>query len=97
MKKIVAVTFCLFLSACDEGPKPSRIDASVGADAGRFSVTQVAKFYDSDAYGNNRKIFLIRDKQTNREFVGVSGVGISEVGTHSQSNGKQVISVTDER
>ncbi|MCX8976534.1 hypothetical protein NLN92_00710 [Citrobacter portucalensis] len=97
MKKIVVVTFCLFLSACDEGPQPSRIEASVGTDAGRFSVTQVAKFDDSDAYWGNRKIFLIRDKQTSREFVGVSGVGISEVGTHSQSNGKQVISVTDER
>lgn len=96
MKKIIIGLF-LLLAGCDQSPQPVQIESTVDTDFGRFSVTQVARFNDSDAYNSSRKIFLIRDKQTGSEYVGVSGVGISEVGTHAQSNGKQVMSVTDER
>jgi len=59
----------------------------------RFTVERVGVVDDSLAYGDRRGIYLIRDKQTDKEFVGVSGIGISELGSHPV--GKAI--VTDER
>lgn len=96
MRKLILLS-ALFLFGCDDSPQPVKIQSSVGAEGGRFTVLQVAKFDDSDAYNSSRTIFLITDKQTGNEYVGVSGVGISEVGVHTYSNGKQIISARDER
>ncbi|GHL06101.1 hypothetical protein ECZU21_51140 [Escherichia coli] len=38
-----------------------------------------------------------QDKQTGQEYIGISGIGISEVGSHSQMVGKVPQSVRDER
>lgn len=81
MKQILFPVF-LFLSGCDQSPRPAIIPAPVSSDFGRFTVSQVASFHDSDAYNDTRKIFLLNDKQTGAEYVGISGVGISEVGSH---------------
>lgn len=96
MRKLILIS-ALFLYGCDQPPQPVKIQSSVGADGERFTVLQVAKFDDSDAYNSSRKIFLITDKQTGNEYVGVSGVGISEFGSHTYSSGKQVLSARDER
>lgn len=71
-------------------------------DSGRFTVTLGAKFKDSLAYDGERGIYMITDNKTGKEFVGVSGVGIAELGSHSEThtdgNGKsQTTIVTDER
>jgi hypothetical protein len=97
VKKLILIA-ALFLAACDQKPDAALIDSTVStADTGRFQVKEMARFRDSDAYNNSRKIFLITDKDSGKEFIGVSGVGISEVGTHTYSNGKQVLTTTDER
>ncbi|HCJ5492477.1 TPA: hypothetical protein NUW79_003117 [Escherichia coli] len=59
-------------------------------------------YKDSLAYDGERGIYTITDNKTGKEFVGVSGVGIAELGSHSEthtdSNGKsQTTIVTDER
>lgn len=59
----------------------------------RFTVVQVGIFRDELAYGSRRGIYVITDRKTGKEFFGVSGVGISETGSHS--NGKT--STSDER
>lgn len=92
MKKLLLPIF-LVLSGCDQSPQPATIPAPVSSDFGRFTVSQVASFHDSDAYNDTRKIFLLNDKQTGAEYVGISGVGISEVGSHR--SGKS--SIQDER
>lgn len=48
----------------------------------RFEVTRVSKFSDSLAYDGERGIYIIKDKETGVEYVGVSGIGISELGAH---------------
>lgn len=52
----------------------------------RVSITRLGVFDDEIAYDDRRGIYLIVDKETGKEFIGVSGIGIAEVGDHS--NGK---------
>ena len=78
--------------------KTTMTKASAGSiDAGRFNVTLVAKFSDSLAYDSERGIYLITDKKTGKELVGISGVGISELGSHTERNGDHTTTVADER
>jgi hypothetical protein len=50
-------------------------------------------FKDTLAYGDQRGLYIIKDTKTNIEYIGVSGIGIAEVGSHQ--SGK--VSVRDER
>lgn len=97
MRKLLLIIVTLLIAGCDNSPQPERIESQISVDSGRFKVVQVAKFSDSDAYNDVRKIFLITDKQTGVEYVGVSGVGISETGSHSQVSGKVITTHKDER
>ena len=59
----------------------------------RFRVMKVQMFKDPDAYMGLRCVYVITDQVTKREYLGVSGVGISDLGSHSV--GKSM--ATDER
>jgi len=59
----------------------------------RFRVERLSIFHDSLAYDGKRGVYLITENKTGKEFVGISGVGISTLGSHS--DGK--ISYGDER
>ena len=48
----------------------------------RISVTEISRFEDSSAYRGYRKVFLFHDNTTGKEWIGVTGVGVSEVGSH---------------
>ena len=48
----------------------------------RVTVDRVDVVADTLAYGGARGVYVIRDAQTGREFIGVSGVGIAETGDH---------------
>lgn len=48
----------------------------------RITVTRVGIFNDELAYSNKRGIYIIKDTTTGKEYVGVSGIGISELGMH---------------
>lgn len=60
---------------------------------GRFQVRRADVFRDDLAYGGKRAIYILIDLKTGREYVGVSGIGLSETGVHS--SGKT--STSDER
>ena len=91
MKTLVLV---LALCACGRSPAPEELTLQVNSESGsRFSVTAVGAFDDRLAYNGRRGIYVIRDTATGQEFVGVSGIGISELGSHK--SGKR--DVTDER
>lgn len=62
-------------------------------DNQRFTVTRVGIFEDVLAYDDRRGIYIIKDQKTGQEFIGISGIGISELGSHS--TGKSTYS--DER
>jgi hypothetical protein len=54
----------------------------VDGEAARFKVTRVGKFADDLAYGDQRGIYVLVDTKTGQEYVGISGIGISELGSH---------------
>lgn len=54
---------------------------------GRVNVTKISEFRDDLAYGDYRGVYIITDTETGQEFVGVSGVGISAIGSHGCGKG----------
>lgn len=98
MKRLAAVAACvLLLAGCDQGPAPAEtklnVSTELSGDGNRVTVTRMSTFSDSLAYNNERGVYLIRDNQTGQEFIGISGIGISELGSHR--SGK--VTVGDER
>ena len=66
-------------------------------DNARATVTRIGVFEDDLAYNSKRGVYLIRDEKTGKEYLGVSGIGISELGSHLQIVGKVPTSRQDER
>lgn len=99
--RLFVVISVLLLSACDSGPEPAKstmvVSSQLSSDADRIRVTKMSEFRDELAYGSWRGVYLIQDKQTGKEYIGISGIGISEVGSHTQLVGKVQQSVRDER
>lgn len=62
-------------------------------EASRFKVERVGVIDDDIAYGDRRGIYVITDRTTGKEYVGVSGVGVSELGSHQAGKTR----VSDER
>lgn len=94
--------FCslLFIGAVVVGcndPKPTQslIDGTqqMSSVSSEVDVKLVGTFTDTLAYNEIRGIYRITDNKTGKEYLGISGIGISEVGSHG--NGKQTIQ--DER
>lgn len=59
----------------------------------RYSVNRIAVFEDDLAYDGKRGIYEIKDNRTGKIYLGVSGIGITELGSHYAGEG----SVSDER
>lgn len=59
----------------------------------RVKIERISISIDALAYGGQRGIYIITDSKTGKEFIGISGVGIAETGSHR--SGKQTIQ--DER
>jgi len=99
--KIFILLFVFLLSGCDTGPVPAKstmaVSSQLSADADRIKVTKMSEFRDALAYDNWRGVYLIQDKQTGQEYIGISGIGISEISSHTQLVGKVQQQVRDER
>ena len=86
----------LLLTGCAPDPTTT-LRRQMAEDAPQLSVQQSHRitvalldvFRDELAYSYRRGIYLIHDNTTGVDYVGVSGVGISELGSHS--NGKSSI------
>lgn len=91
MEKTLLI-ICIGLAACgprvpdmgkvarDVPIKDSGLKPDVAPD--RFTVTRQMTFVDELAYGSARAVYVLRDNETGREWVGISGIGISELGDH---------------
>jgi predicted small secreted protein len=90
MAVFVLLAVSLILAACSPEPNTT-MRMSGGTD--RFSVECVGIIDDPIAYGDRRGIYIIKDRDTGKEYVGLSGVGISEVGSHMAGKAR----VSDER
>lgn len=97
MKRLfIAVLVCLSQAGCEfQAPPPKKNLVLERTD--RFQVVRVSTFEDRLAYGNVRGIYVIRDSVTGKEYVGISGVGISELGSHTVRTNKRDRTVPDER
>ncbi len=100
MQRTLMILAALTLAAC--APEPDMVmkihqsqaaEAAPVSDVDRVTVVRIGVFKDDLAYYDRRGVYVIRDKATGREFIGVSGVGIAETGSH-QSGKTRVI---DER
>lgn len=91
MKRTAMVLLAaLTLTAC--GPDPTMPMPTLQSND-RVSIERIGVIKDDTAYQARRGVYVIKDKKTGQEFIGISGVGISETGSHS--SGKS--STTDER
>lgn len=54
----------------------------------RVEITRLGVFHDGLAYDNKRGIYLIKDRETGKEFIGISGIGITEVGDHQSGKSR---------
>lgn len=59
----------------------------------RFVLVRVTEFHDDFAYNHRRAAYVITDKKTGKEYVGVSGIGIAELSGHNDGDNH----VEDER
>lgn len=91
--RLTLIMLCsLLLAACSPDPD-TKMNVEAPQSGSRISVTRIGVVRDTIAYSNVRGIYLIKDSVTGSEYIGVSGVGISELGRHSA--GKSTVS--DER
>lgn len=83
--KYLLIFAAIPLAACiepsDEYLQRQKMQSMTIQTDDRFEVKRTAVIFDSIAYRNQRGIYLIRDKKTGKEYVGLSGVGVSEIGT----------------
>ena len=55
----------------------------------QYSVKRVAVFADDLAMYNKRGIYEITDEQTRKRYLGVSGIGITEIGVIQSEHVRQ--------
>jgi hypothetical protein len=93
--KIIASFALVLLVGCNTpaATVPMKTGGDQSIHSGRFVVERHDVFEDPLAYNSRRGIYVIKDTKTGREYVGVSGVGISEVGSHAAGKTR----VQDER
>ena len=107
-RKVYAGVLFLFLigiittafSGCGEENRYPGVDGrypvkneTISDNSSDFVLIKKQTFYDESAYGNVRNVYVLKDRVNGKEYIGVSGIGISERGSHL--SGK--ISIPDER
>lgn len=89
MKKLILLS-AMVLTACDFGSTRVESDARQKMPVNvndRVQVVKIQEFRDDLAYENVRGIYVITDKDTGKEYIGVSGIGITDTGRHGCGKG----------
>ena len=107
-RKVYAGVLFLFLigiittafSGCGEENRYPGVDGrypvkneTISDNSSDFVLIKKQTFYDESAYGNVRNVYVLKDRVNGKEYIGVSGIGISERGNHQQGK----TSIPDER
>lgn len=83
MKRLLCMALVSLVAGCGQREREFVGEAPMVVTANdRVSIERIAIVPDEVAYRGYRGVYIIRDKKTGQEFVGVSGVGISELGSH---------------
>lgn len=84
--RIIPIIGAVLFAGCLPEPQTQQIELQhrpVAVETGsRIEVTLLSQFTDRLAYSNSRGVYLIVDHDTGAEYIGVSGIGITEVGSH---------------
>jgi hypothetical protein len=85
----ILIVALLFLCGCEEEKIIEKKNAiSVEKAPERFEVTSYGSF--QAGYDNNkREILILKDKNSGKEYLAITGCGVSEL--HQESNGKTVV------
>lgn len=88
MRRLALLSFVL-LAGCTQSDTPMQtvspmvtVEDGPHVPAYRVTITRIGVFDDSIAYAGQRGIYIITDHKTGKEFIGISGIGISETGEH---------------
>ena len=79
MKLKLTIALSMLLAACS--PEPTAV-MPVTQESSRFTITRIAVIEDDLAYGNRRGVYVLKDNKTGVEYIGLSGIGVSELGSH---------------
>jgi len=89
MKKFILALMVLFVAGCDYTPdERAQMDQrdkshSINlTNSDRITVTRLSVIDDNLAYLGKRATYSIKDTETGKEFIGVSGIGIVETSSH---------------
>lgn len=100
-KIFIALTLAFIFLGCESASSkyPSvsgqvyKEEPKIISNTSEFDLVKKQSFFDDDAYSQVRSVYVLKDKTTGKEYIGVSGIGISERGSHT--SGKSAIQ--DER
>lgn len=89
MKCLLLIATTLCVAGCDSQPVDRELPAPryTEGNSVRFKVRQVQQVEDPIAYNARRGVYIITDTETGVEYIGVSGIGISELGSHAAGKG----------
>lgn len=74
-----------YLQQLEQRENPDNISVE---NSDRITVKRISVISDNMAYRGERGIYVIVDNETGKEYIGVSGIGITETGSHTVSSGK---------
>ena len=97
----LTLTLAFIFSGCESASSkyPSvsgqvyKEEPKIISNTSEFDLVKKQSFFDDDAYSQVRSVYVLKDKTTGKEYIGISGIGISERGSHI--SGKSTIQ--DER
>jgi hypothetical protein len=85
----LALGILLAVSGCGPDPDtPLRVETMPHVPelgTGRITITRIGVIKDDLSYDGRRGVYVIVDTKTGKEFIGISGVGITETGAHLQN------------
>lgn len=100
-RPVLLMLLCVTLAGCKPAPTDTLEagGAAVGrtSDGGPVTIRRVAVIEDDTANSHQRSVYIITDKETGQQWIGVSGIGVSERGNHPVQSGKTMVLVEDER
>ncbi len=96
---LLAAAFCLF--SCDSSK--SSIDIKTEQEfaekiiGSKYKINRIAVLPDNLAYNGKRGVYEICNIKGELIYFGISGIGVSDRGSHTKSDGEDTSTVQDER
>lgn len=98
MKKMLMLVSLLLIAGCEETEQErvsreqwriaqtvvpvAKSVAPAARSDDRITVRRIGLVTDNLAYNGARGVYVINDSETGKEYIGVSGIGITETGSH---------------